>query len=83
MSANLQASSVMQHNCCVLLTFERSIFLHRRWAQQLGGIDFLPPPPPGAPLQGAEGADGNVLAGLAEYRQGQRALKVCRPPPTA
>lgn len=51
-------------------------FPHRRWAQQLGGIDFLPPPPVGAPLQGAEGEDGNVLAGLAEYRQGGRALKI-------
>lgn len=61
----------------------------RRWAQRLAGLDFIPPPEEGAQLASgpAAAAAGHVLAGLAEYRQQQRAEKaleqlklMCRPP---
>lgn len=48
-----------------------------RWAQRLAGLDFIPAPEEGAalPCGPAAAAAGHVLAGLAEYRQQQRAEK--------
>lgn len=48
-----------------------------RWAQRLAGLDFIPLPEEGAPLASgpASATAGHVLAGLAEYRQQQRAEK--------
>ena len=48
-----------------------------RWAQRLAGLDFIPAPLPGAvvPTGSHAAAAGHVLAGLAEYRQQQRAEK--------
>ena len=48
-----------------------------RWAQRLAGLDFIPPPEQATPLPtgSAAAAAGHVLAGLAEYRQQQRAEK--------
>ena len=60
-----------------------------RWAQRLAGLDFIPAPEQGTalPTGSAAAAAGHVLAGLAEYRQQQRAEKAleqlklaCRPP---
>jgi len=52
--------------------------LRSRWAQRLAGLDFIPAPPPGEQLPSGQAAatDGAVLAGLAEYRQQQRAEKL-------
>ena len=52
----------------------------RRWAQRLGGLDFLPQSNLDTFASGAGdpttvAASGAVLAGLAEYRQQQRAQK--------
>ena len=52
-----------------------------RWAQRLGGMDFLPLPSLDSVAANGEGdaaaaaASGAVLAGLAEHRQQQRAQK--------
>lgn len=46
-----------------------------RWAQQLGGVDFLGAPGPEGSRATIAAADGNVLAGLSEYRTSGRAIK--------
>ena len=79
--AGLLAQLVEPLHDKALLTAKETLMemvMRRRWAQRLAGLDFIPAPAEGATSSAGSAAaqDGHVLAGLAEYRQQQRAEAV-------